>query len=159
MDNPEEKQIVNETVNDFSSEEKKSEQGEICFICHEAAKTNKTLVYLAHIYKDESVCGAIYGDQSKSNTAIATCSHTVHAHCYIEMDKENVKFNCPECHKTGHCILPASLEDKNLNRICEKVMNVSMMIVHNVYNQEENFMLLFKHLLQSKGLSSMIFSA
>ena len=31
-----------------------------------------------------------------------------------------------------------------------------MMIVHDVYNPEENFMLLFKHLVESKGLNSMI---
>lgn len=33
------------------------------------------------------------------------------------------------------------------------------MIVHDVYNYEENFMVLFKYLLESKGLGSMIFSA
>ena len=36
--------------------------------------------------------------------------------------------------------------------------NTGMMIVHDVYNPEENFMLLFKHLLESKGLNSLITS-
>ena len=60
------------------------------------------------------------------------------------------------CDERGHCILPVTPGDEGLDRICENVMNVGMMIVYEVYDHEENFMLLFKHLLESKGLNSMI---
>ena len=52
--------------------------------------------------------------------------------------------------------MPATPGDEGLDRLCENVMNVGMMIVYEVYNHEENFMLLFKQLLESKGLNSMI---
>ena len=158
-ENTEENHDKKEAVDDTYIENKTDETREFCFICYEAAKVSNHLVYLANIYKDKSACGIIYGDQSKSNTLITTCLHTVHANCYIEMEKEGVQLRCPECKKRGHCILPTTLEDEDLNRICENVVNVSMLIVHNVYNHEENFMLLFKYLVESKGLSSMITSA
>ena len=59
----------------------------MCLICNEAAKANNQLVYMACVYKDKSICGVIYGDQSKSNTLIATCLHTVHVNCYMEIKK------------------------------------------------------------------------
>lgn len=96
MDIPEEKKIVNNA----NSEEKENLKGEICFVCHEAEKVNDLMVYLAYIHKDQSICGIIYGDQSKSNTIITTCFHTVHANCFTEMEKkEGVQFNCPACKK------------------------------------------------------------
>ena len=42
--------------------------------------------------------------------------------------------------------------------MCEKIVNTSMMIAYNIYNPEDNFVFLFKHLLESKGLNSMILS-
>ena len=60
------------------------------------------------------------------------------------------------CDEKGHCILPATPGDERLDQICENVTNVGMMIVYEVNNHEEKFMLLFKHFLESKELKSMI---
>ena len=91
-------------------------------------------MYLADFaYRDKSICGIVYGEQCKSNSLITTCFHSVHANCYIEMGKEEFVFACPVCEKKGHCLLPATLRDQGLNRMCENVLNVSMMIVHYVY--------------------------
>ena len=88
-DNPEEKQHEDKTVSDANSQEaeKKDQIEELCLICNKAAIANNQLVYMARVYKDKSICGVIYGDQSKSNTLITTCLHTVHTNCYIEMKK------------------------------------------------------------------------
>ena len=131
----------------------------MCAICQETAKANNQLVYLAHIHKGKTICAAIYGDQCKSSTLITTCAHPVHANCYIEMDKKDTLLECPVCEKKSHCILPTTLENEGFSRMCENVVNVSMMIVHDAYNPEDNFMFLFKHLLGSKGLNSMIISS
>ena len=117
MENPEDKSSE-KTVSDNSSEGKEDAREELCVICNEAGQANNRLVYLAHVYKDKSICGVIHGGQCKSNTLIAACPHTIHANCYIKIDKENVEFKCPACNKIGHCILPATLGDERLTRMC-----------------------------------------
>lgn len=74
------------------------------------------------------------------------------------MNKSVVEFTCPLCSKKGNCIFPLSYDQKEgrLNRICTNVLNASMMILYKIYDNESNFILLFKHLLESKGLNSMI---
>ena len=150
--------VLQRNLSKTSNQGEENEEEDLCLLCHEAAKKNNQLVYLAHINKDKTICGAIYADQNKANTLITTCFHTIHVNCYIEMNKSVVEFNCPLCTKKGNCIFPVkySYEEKRLNRICSNVINASMMILYKVYDNESNFILLFKHLLESKGLNSMI---
>ena len=74
------------------------------------------------------------------------------------MDKHVVAFNCPLCQKKGNCIFPVNFDpnDKKLNKICSNVINASLMIQYKIYDNDSNFILLFKHLLESKGLNSLI---
>ena len=74
------------------------------------------------------------------------------------MDKHVVAFNCPLCHRKGNCIFPVNFDpnDKKLNKICSNVINASLMIQYKIYDNDSNFILLFKHLLESKGLNSLI---
>ena len=90
---------------------------------------------------------------------MSTCFHPVHLNCYANLDKDN-KFccNCPLCQFKTNCIIPAvpGDDDKVLLKICRNTTYFALMATYKIYYCESLFSLVFKHLVESKGLNSLM---
>ena len=109
--------------------------------------------------KNNTIAGAIHGRDNIPNTYISTCFHAVHINCYISYRKNtDMTFNCPLCQVPSNCILPTNYSKDNvkLNRICKNVMIANMVTAYQIFDVESDFILLFKHLVESKGLNSLL---
>lgn len=116
-------------------------------------------MYLSTLLKNNTISGAIHGKNNISNTYISTCFHPVHINCYINFRKNSdSSFNCPLCQALCNCVLPAvyNRENSKLNRICKNIMIANMVNNYQIYDVESDFILLFKHLVESKGLNSLL---
>ena len=60
--------------------------------------------------------------------------------------------------EVANCVLPISYrkDNKKTNRICENIMVASMVTLYKIFDVESPFMLLFKHIVESKGLNSLV---
>jgi len=102
---------------------------------------------------------AIFGEGDISRTYISSCYHAMHVNCFISYKKQaNFNFNCPLCQKVNNCILPMSIHKnaERLNKVCESAKIGSVVAMTNNYNVESSFLLIFKHLVESKGLNAVI---
>jgi hypothetical protein len=136
-----------------------SEEEELCILCHEKQKPNNQLVYICNINKNMTVGTAIFGEGDLARTYISSCYHAMHVNCFTSYKKEaNFNFNCPLCQKVSNCILPLSIHKnaERLNKICENAKIASIVAMTSSYNVESSFLIIFKHLVESKGLNSVI---
>lgn len=127
---------------------------DVCILCHERSKKDNELVYLADINKNSTLCGAFYGDENKTQAFINICFHTVHINCFIKMDERE----CPLCSKRINCVFPVNFvkTNKKLNRICSNIIISVMVSTFKVYDIENHFILILRHLIESYGLNSLV---
>ena len=134
---------------------------DLCLTCHEREKPNNQLVYFSSVMKDKFFTSSYYGNQDQSKTLFSSCMHTIHTKCFIKFIKQNryqYASRCPLCSAPVNCVLPYRY-DKNseANSICENSIIISLGVFSNNFMSEGFFMMLFKHLVESKGLNSLIF--
>ena len=69
-----------------------------------------------------------------------------------------MEYTCPLCSKKANCVLPIKYNkgNKKINRVCENIIVASMVTLHKVFDVENPFMLIFKHVVESKGLNSLV---
>ena len=134
-----------------------SSEEQTCILCHEKSKEGNELYYLTSIDKNIP-CGAFYGKNNYCHLSLSTCFHALHFDCYIDLDKLGAKFQCPLCNAQRNCILPAFVEryNKKTLKICHNIMNASLVSTHKIWDVDSLFMIIFKHLIQSKGLNSVL---
>ena len=69
-----------------------------------------------------------------------------------------LQFNCPLCSKSVNCIFPVKFDAKlaKLNRMCSNIIIAVMVSQYRILDIENNFILLYKHLIEAKGLNSLV---
>ena len=136
------------------------ENEDICLMCHEKEKPENELVFMAQLNKNKTLSSSFYGKDDKSSLLFKSCLHTIHLNCYVKMmqSKSLSNFNCPLCSKQMNCILPRGFhpERSRTFEICSSSITICFGIHYQIFNDESLFMLLFKHLIESKGLHSLI---
>ena len=135
---------------------KEEEEEDLCILCHEKERENNNFVYLSSVMKN-TICSSVYGEDNRSGTLLNTCFHCVHINCYAKMEG-GLQTTCPLCSKGVNCIFPAKFDPKStkLNRMCSNIIIATMVSAYRILDTESNFILLFKHLLESKGLNSLV---
>lgn len=133
-----------------------SSEEQTCILCHERSKEGNELYYLAFI--DKSIaCGAFYGKNNSCNLSLNTCFHALHFDCFVGFNKKDLNFQCPLCHAQRNCILPAFEKyNSNAMKVCRDIMVAFLISAHKIWDVDSLFMIIFKHLVQSKGLNSVL---
>lgn len=135
-----------------------SEEDLICILCHEKEKYNNSIFYPSFVNKNFTTCGALYEANNVTKTYFSSCFHPLHLNCYIDLAKDSLSFDCPLCHAQCNCIVPAveGKNDRALERICRNTVICAMVRQYGIYDPESQFSLIFKHLVESCGLGSLL---
>lgn len=139
-----------------ANEEEESEQ-ETCLLCHETTKKDKEMVYLAKLVKDETLANSFHGQEDKAGISIETCRHPVHSRCFMGIDKNsNMEFSCPLCSKKSNIFLPINISNPVTLKQCENIINALHVVKFKSLDFTSIFPLLYRHLIESYGLGSLI---
>lgn len=87
------------------------------------------------------------------------CQHLVHVNCFISFEKSGyLEFNCPLCSKKSNCFFPVEFDpsDVRTNRIFFNVIVATQAVIYKYYETDNYFLPIFKHVVESRGLQSLI---
>ena len=133
---------------------------ELCLFCHDKPKANNPLIHMASVSKDKTITCSFYGEDDKSRVSIHSCMHSIHLHCYLKMMSENnlPNYNCPLCSTPLNCILPTHFNPDDLHpyEISCSSITISLGMNCRVFNSDSLVTLIFKHLVNSKGLNNLL---
>ena len=113
---------------------------------------------MSSVNQGKTIACVIHPKENKANTLFDTCFHTIHLQCFTKMLDKTMEYTCPLCSRKANCILPIKYqkENKKINKICENIMVASMVTLYKVFDVENPFILIFKHVVESKGLNSLV---
>ena len=94
---------------------------------------------------------------------IGGCLHGIHIQCYIKVVGENNlhSYICPLCSTPLNCILPLQFDTENSEayEISCSSITISLGMNSGALNSDSLLMLIFKHLVNSKGLNRLLMPA
>ena len=127
-----------------------------CLLCHEVGRKNNQLVRMGIVSKGQCLASTFYGGNDKSKILFAACPHLIHLGCYMKAISSSNNYRCPLCHITQNCIFPIHYDplDTYTNEICSSSIIISLHLHSQALNSDSFFLMLFKHLLTSKGLNN-----
>ena len=136
-----------------------SEEGDFCIICREKSKKNNQLVYLAKAVSNYTLSSCLY-ESNKMKTHVESCFHAIHVECYLKREKKlsmTRSQSCTLCGKTANCILPEKFnpKEKKILRICMNSIISVFFAQFETYDIENFFILMLKHLVESKTFLSL----
>ena len=118
------------------------------------------MVRMASVSKDKLPTCSLYGEDDKARVSIRGCKSTVHVNCYLKRMNESNNFRtyCSLCSTDHDCILPTQFDpdDSFIVELSSNSITLNLGTRHQVLNSDSLLMLIFKHLVNSKGLNNLL---
>ena len=129
---------------------------ENCLLCHEVGRKNNQLLRMGSVSKGQCLASTFYGSNDKARIFFTVCPHLIHLECYMKTISNSSQYKCPLCPTSLNCILPLHFDpsDTHTNEICVSSIVISLHLHSETLNSDSFFLMLFKHLLASKGLNN-----